>query len=45
MLVEHDSAPWETVPGRMHRDDDREWRLTDHRERLPMTYTLHAVKR
>jgi SAM-dependent methyltransferase len=44
MLVEHDSAPWEGLPGRMVRGDDGEWRLTEGRERVPLTYTLQAVK-
>ena len=29
---------------RMHRDDG-EWRLIEHPERLPLSYTLQAVKR
>jgi SAM-dependent methyltransferase len=44
-LVEHDTVPWEALPGRMHQDDAGEWRLVEHPERLPLTYTLHAVKR
>ena len=44
MFVEHDSVPWEALPGRMRRDDG-EWRLIDHPERLPLSYTLQAVKR
>jgi SAM-dependent methyltransferase len=44
-LVEHDTVPWEAFPGRMHRDEAGEWRLIEHPERLPLTYTLHAVKR
>ena len=44
MFVEHDSVPWEALPGRMHRDDG-EWRLIEHPERLPLSYTLQAVKR
>lgn len=44
MLVEHDSVPWEALPGRMYRDDG-EWRLIEHPERLPLSYTLQAVKR
>ncbi|GIF47733.1 methyltransferase family protein [Asanoa ferruginea] len=44
MLVEHDSAPWEGLPGRMVRGDDLEWRLTEGRARVPLTYTLQAVK-
>jgi hypothetical protein len=44
MLEEHDSVPWEALPGRM-RPDGAEWRLTEHAERLPLTYTLQAVRR
>ena len=44
MFVEHDCVPWEALPGRMHRDDF-EWRLIEHPERLPLSYTLQAVKR
>jgi hypothetical protein len=44
MFVEHDSAPNEVLPGRMYLDDG-EWRLIDHPERLPLSYTLQAVKR
>jgi SAM-dependent methyltransferase len=43
-FVEHDSVPWEGLPGRMHREDG-EWRLTEKPERLPLSYTLQAVKR
>jgi SAM-dependent methyltransferase len=45
-LVEHDSAPWEALPGLMERGADGEWRLREPRERdrLPQTYTLQAVK-
>jgi SAM-dependent methyltransferase len=45
MLVEHDSAPWEALPGQMERLDGGEWRLAERPERLPHTYTLQAVKR
>ena len=44
MLVEHDSVPWLALPGRMVLGDDREWRLTERRARVPLTYTLQAVK-
>jgi hypothetical protein len=44
MLVEHDSVPWEALPGRMERLPLSEWRLADRPERLPHTYTLQAVK-
>jgi 2-polyprenyl-3-methyl-5-hydroxy-6-metoxy-1,4-benzoquinol methylase len=43
-LVEHRSVPWEALPGQMNKGDDDEWRLTDHPERLPLTYTLQAVR-
>jgi SAM-dependent methyltransferase len=43
-LVEHDSVPWDALPGQMTRDERGEWRLTDRPERLPHTYTLQAVK-
>jgi SAM-dependent methyltransferase len=45
MLVEHDSAPNEALPGMMRRDADGEWRLKEYGERLPLSYTLQAVKR
>ncbi|MCM6774144.1 hypothetical protein NDR87_11735 [Nocardia sp. CDC159] len=41
-LVEHDSAPWPPLPGRMVRGEDGEWRLREHRERVPFTFTLQA---
>jgi 2-polyprenyl-3-methyl-5-hydroxy-6-metoxy-1,4-benzoquinol methylase len=41
-LEEHDSAPWDPLPGHMTRDEQGEWRLTDQPERLPATYTLQA---
>lgn len=44
-LVEHDSVPWEALPGRMHQAGElHEWHLDEHPERLPLTYTLQAVK-
>lgn len=42
LLVEHDSCPWEALPGKMREDDDGEWRLLERPERLPLTYTLRA---
>jgi SAM-dependent methyltransferase len=44
-LVEHDSVPWEALPGRMTLDERGEWHLTDRPWRLPLTYTLQAVRR
>jgi SAM-dependent methyltransferase len=43
-LVEHDSVPWDALPGLMTRDDHGEFRLTDRPERLAASYTLQAVK-
>ncbi|SCL25429.1 Methyltransferase domain-containing protein [Micromonospora pallida] len=43
-FVEHDSAPWQALPGRMTLGDDEEWRLTERPARLPLTYTLQAVR-
>jgi SAM-dependent methyltransferase len=43
-LVEHDSVPWDALPGHMVTDDAGEWRLADHPERLAASYTLRAVK-
>jgi SAM-dependent methyltransferase len=42
-LVEHETAPWEPLPGHTARQGD-EWRLRDRPERLPMTFTLQAVR-
>ena len=44
-LAEHDSVPWEALPGKMERIPGGEWRLTDQPWRLPHSYTLQAVKR
>jgi SAM-dependent methyltransferase len=44
-LVEHESVPWNPLPaGMMRRGDDGEWHLADRPERLPLTYTLQAVR-
>jgi hypothetical protein len=44
-LTEHDSVPWEALPGQMEQIGGGEWRLADRPWRLPHTYTLRAVKR
>jgi SAM-dependent methyltransferase len=41
-LEEHDSVPWEALPGQMVRDGTGEWRLTDRPWRLAASYTLRA---
>ena len=43
-LVEHDSVPWEAIPGHMVVDDAGEWRLNAQPERLAASYTLQAAK-
>ena len=45
MLVEHDSVPWDALPGRMTKLPDGEYRLTDRPWRVAHTYTLQAVAR
>ena len=44
-LVEHDSIPWEALPGQMTRDDSGEWRLAERPWRLAASYTLQATGR
>lgn len=44
LLQEHDSVPWEALPGQMEPVTDKEWRLTDRPWRLPHSYTLRALK-
>ena len=41
-LVEHDSVPWNALPGQMTELDGGEWRLTDRPDRLAHSYTLQA---
>lgn len=45
MLQEHDSAPWDALPGRQVKDAEGEWRLAERPWRLAQTYTLQARKR
>lgn len=44
-LEEHDSLPWEALPGQMELGADEEWRLRRGRERIPLSYTLQAIRR
>lgn len=45
-LEEHRSVPWNPFPDAMMTCDPRgEWSLVEHGERVPLTYTLQAVKR
>ena len=43
-LVEHQSVPWDALPGQMELVRGGEWRLRKGPERLPLTYTLQAVR-
>lgn len=43
-LVEHDTVPWNALPGMMEDRGDGEYRLIDRPERLPLTFTVSAVK-
>jgi SAM-dependent methyltransferase len=42
-LQEHDSVPWDALPGQMEDLGDGEWRLIDRPWRLPHSYTLRAT--
>lgn len=42
LLAEHDSVPWDAVPGMMRRDEVGEFRLIDRPWRLPASFTLIA---
>jgi SAM-dependent methyltransferase len=44
-LVEHDTVPWDALPGMMTQVAPNEWQLTNHPERLPHTFTLQATRR
>ena len=44
MLVEHDTVPWEALPGMMTEVEPNEWQLTDRPWRLAHSYTLQAVR-
>jgi SAM-dependent methyltransferase len=44
-LVEHDSVPWQALPGQMDQRELGEWSLRDRPWRLAHSYTLQAVKR
>jgi 2-polyprenyl-3-methyl-5-hydroxy-6-metoxy-1,4-benzoquinol methylase len=42
-LAEHDSIPWDAMPGLMVADDHGEYRLAERPERLPASFTLIAT--
>jgi hypothetical protein len=43
-IEEHDSVPWNPLGVAMEHVGDGEYRLREAPERLPVTYTLQAVK-
>lgn len=43
-LVEHRSVPWDALPGRMVRGDHGEFRLSEDADKLPLSFTLQAVR-
>lgn len=43
-LVEHDSVPWEALPGRMTVRPDGEYALTEQPSVIPLSYTIRASK-
>jgi hypothetical protein len=43
-LVEHDSLPWNALPGQMSSLANGVWRVTDRPARLAHSYTLRACK-
>jgi SAM-dependent methyltransferase len=43
-LTEHDTVPWDALPGQMRLVENGEWQLVDRPRRLPHTYTLQAVR-
>ena len=43
-FVEHDSVPWDALPGQMERLETGEFRLRHRPSRLACSYTLQAVK-
>jgi SAM-dependent methyltransferase len=43
-FTEHDSVPWDAIPGQMEQIGGGEYRLADRPWRLAHSYTLRAVK-
>jgi SAM-dependent methyltransferase len=43
-LAEHDSVPWNALPGAM-TETDGEWRLADRPNRVACSFTIQAVRR
>lgn len=43
-LIEHDSVPWEALPGRMTLRPDGEYALIEQPSVMPLSYTIRASK-
>lgn len=43
-LEEHQSVPWEALPGQLKPLGNGEWQLRERPWRIPLTFTLQAVK-
>ena len=46
-FVEHNSVPWNAIPGQMTQDDNdelKEWRMTSNPDRVAASYTIQAIK-
>lgn len=43
-FAEHQSLPWDALPGHMERGDDGEYRLAHGVEQVPLTFTLQATR-
>lgn len=43
-LVEHDSVPWDALPGRLTQRPDGEFALTEQPSVMPLSYTIRATK-
>ncbi|KAH8898233.1 methyltransferase domain-containing protein [Thozetella sp. PMI_491] len=43
-LKEHTTVPWNALPGHMVKGEKGEWSLMQDPERLPLSYTLQAIK-
>ena len=44
MLEEHLSVPWRALDQGMEQTGDGEWRIVDRPLRVPLSYTLQAVR-
>lgn len=44
LLREHDSVPWEALPGRMALRPDGEWALAERAGVMPLSYTVRATR-